>query len=115
MHPPRLKLPGVRPLRLVCLLLVGAGLARAQGSDVVASGVTVRLAVGEQKVLNVGLAMGLECNNGTVVRAELRAVSPSENEVILTGLKPGKTACRAGTANISRSILINISVKAPSP
>ncbi|MGO9065977.1 MAG: hypothetical protein ACLQIH_14720 [Myxococcaceae bacterium] len=98
------------PQLLLCLFFIStSGHALAQGAPV-ASGVHVQLQVGQQKVLNVGMAMGLECNDGTVVRAELRAVSDSENEVVLTGLKPGKTACRAGTANITRSILINVSV-----
>ncbi len=108
-------------LRLVILspllsLSLAARPAWAQGTPPpIESGVTVQLAVGEQKVLNVGLAMGLECNDGTVVRAELRTVSASVNEVVLTGLKPGKTACRAGTANITRSKLINVSVSAKPP
>ena len=37
-------------------------------------------------------------------------MSASENELVLTGLKPGKTACRAGTANITRSKLVQITV-----
>ena len=103
-------------LRFLGLALAGLALspALAQQSPVVASGVKVTLKVGEQKVLNVGLAMGLVCNDGTVVQAELRPTSATENELVLTGLKPGRTACRAGTANVSRSKLVNITVAAPS-
>ncbi len=78
----------------------------------VASGVKVHLTVGQQKVLNVGLAIGLLCDDGTVVQAELRPVSDTENDLVLIGLKPGKTNCRAGTANVSRSKLVHISVSA---
>jgi hypothetical protein len=45
----------------------------------------------------------------------LRPLSDTENELVLVGLKPGKTACRAGTANMSRSVLVNITVSAKSP
>ena len=78
------------------------------------SGTKVKLHVGQQKVLNVGLAIGLVCNDGTVVQADLRPKSDTENELVLVGLKPGKTSCRAGTANISRSVLVNVSVSAAS-
>ncbi len=98
------------PSPLLLLLLVSTAPPAWAQSTPVASGVKVHLQVGQQKVLNVGMAMGLQCDDGTVVQAELRAVSDSENEVVLVGLKPGKTACRAGTANVSRSKLINISV-----
>lgn len=112
MVPPALPVFRVRQLRWLGLLLLGAGLAQAQGSQVVASGVKVHLTVGEQKVLNVGMAMGLACDDGTVVQAELQPVSDTENAVVLTGLKPGKTACRAGTANVTRSKIINVTVSA---
>jgi hypothetical protein len=95
-------------------LLLWAGLlaappALAQGTPV-ASGKNVQLRVGQTKVLNVGMAMGLDCDDGSIVQAQLRAVSSTENELVLTGLKPGKTACRAGTANITRSKVVNITV-----
>jgi hypothetical protein len=96
-------------LAVVALAVLAASSALGQQTPI-ASGTHVKLKVGQQKTLNVGLAMGLECNDGTVVQAELRAVSPSENELLLVGLKPGKTACRAGTANVSRSKLVYIQV-----
>jgi hypothetical protein len=99
------------------LALVALALAvpcRAQTAPV-PSGTKVKLQVGQEKVLNVGLAMGLVCNDGTVVQAELRTVSETENQLVLVGLKPGKTACRAGTANMSRSVLVYISVSAKPP
>ena len=102
----------LRPLLLVALALA----APAPGQQApVASGTKVKLQVGQQKVLNVGLAMGLVCNDGTVVQADLRPISDTENELVLVGLKPGKTACRAGTANMSRSVLVYVSVTAKSP
>jgi hypothetical protein len=76
----------------------------------VPSGTSVQLRVGQTKVLNVGMAIGLECNDETVVHAELRPASSTENQLVLTGMKPGKTACRAGTADIARSKLVTITV-----
>jgi hypothetical protein len=107
----------MRALRLLTVLVVataGAGLAQAQTGPV-PSGTKVKLKVGQQKVLNVGLAMGLNCDDGTVVQAELRPASDTVNELVLVGLKPGKTACRAGTASMSRSVLVYVSVSAASP
>jgi hypothetical protein len=105
-------MPLVRQLALLVFVLAAPGLAQQAP---VSSGTKVKLQVGQQKVLNVGLAMGLVCNDGSVVQAELRAVSDTENELVLVGLKPGKTACRAGSANMSRSVLVYISVSAKSP
>jgi hypothetical protein len=99
----------------VVALALAASLAFGQEAPV-DSGTRVRLKVGETKVLNVGLAIGLECNDGTVVKAALRPVSPSENELVHTGLKPGKTVCRAGTADVTGGKLVYISVRpAPPP
>ena len=106
-HPLR----GVRRLALAPWLLLASGVVLAQQTPV-ASGVKVHLQVGEKKVLNVGLAMGLLCDDGTVVQAELHPASHSENELVLIGLKPGKTDCRAGTANVSRSRLVHVTVSA---
>jgi hypothetical protein len=100
--------------RLALLSFVLAGPTFAQTAPV-PSGTKVKLQVGQQKVLNVGLAMGLNCNDGTVVQAELRSASDTTNELVLVGLKPGKTACRAGTANMARSVLVYITVSAKAP
>lgn len=110
MHPQRFQL--VATGALLSLLLLAPRPVQADGTPVVASGAKVHLQVGQEKVLNVGLAMGLMCNDGAVVQAELRPVSDTENHVILVGLKPGKTDCRAGTANMSRSKLLHITVSA---
>jgi hypothetical protein len=104
----------MRRFRLLALAALAASLAQAQTGPV-PSGTKVKLKVGQQKVLNVGLAMGLDCNDGTVVQAELRPASTTENDLVLVGLKPGKTACRAGSASMSRSVLVYISVSAASP
>lgn len=107
----------MRPVRyLQVLALAGAVAATAVAQETpIASGTKVKLHVGEQKVFNVGLAMGLLCDDGTVVQAELRPVSGTENELVLLGLKPGKTACRAGTANLSRSVLVYVKVSPATP
>jgi hypothetical protein len=107
-------MPPVRPFLVLALATCLAAPALAQQGPV-PSGTHVKLHVGQQKVLNVGLAMGLVCNDGTVVQAELRSTSDTENEMVLVGLKPGKTACRAGTANMSRSVLVYVAVSPKSP
>jgi hypothetical protein len=102
----------MRPVRYLQVLALSAAVtatALAQETPI-HSGSKVKLHVGEQKVFNVGLAMGLVCNDGTVVQAELRPKSDTENELVLLGLKPGKTDCRAGSANLSRSVLVHITV-----
>jgi len=76
----------------------------------VPSGIDVKLHVGQKKVLNVGLAMGLSCDDGAIVHAELRAASDTVNQLVLKGLKPGHTVCSAGTANVSRLKVVNITV-----
>lgn len=105
-------MPAARTLLALGLSALMATPALAQSTPV-PSGTKVKLKVGQQKVLNVGLAMGLDCNDGTVVQATLRPASTTENELVLVGLKPGKTACRAGSASMARSVLVYISVSAP--
>lgn len=95
----------------VLLLALSAAPVRADQPPI-ASGTAVTLHVGQRKSLEVGMAMGLECDDGTIVRAELVADSPTSNHLVLTGLKPGTTQCRAGTANVSRSKLVTITVTA---
>ncbi|HXX31953.1 MAG TPA: hypothetical protein VEJ89_14725 [Myxococcaceae bacterium] len=79
-------------------------------SSPVSSGTNVKLQVGQQEVLNVGLNVGLVCDDGTIVDAKLRTVSATQNELVLTGLKPGQTSCRTGTADVSSSRVVNITV-----
>jgi hypothetical protein len=94
---------------VVALAMLAASQAPAQKAPV-ASGTRVQLKVGQRKVLNVGLAIGLACDDTTVVQAELRTVSPEENALVLVGLKAGKTACRAGTADLAGQKLVYVSV-----
>jgi hypothetical protein len=96
-------------LAVVLLAVLAVSEALAQKAPV-RSGTRVQLRVGQKKVLNVGLAMGLACDDTTVVQAELRTVSPEENALVLVGLKAGKTACRAGTADLAGQKLVYVSV-----
>jgi len=107
MSAPHLPRGSGRALLLASFLAWAAALA---DSPPVESGTSVQLKVGQTKDLNVGMAMGLACDDGSIVRAELRAVSDNENHLTLTGLKPGQTDCRAGTATMSRSVLVHITV-----
>ena len=115
----RVESPMKRRQRMVLVVPLALGMlsaasALAQQAPVVHSGIHVHLKVGEQKVLNVGMAMGRMCDDGTGVQAELHPASDTQNNLVLVGLKPGHTACRAGTANMSRSILVKVAVKADS-
>jgi hypothetical protein len=100
-------------LGILTALVLPATAAPGQETPV-ATGIRVTLKVGQTKVFDVGLAMGLDCNDASVVQATLRPTSATANSLVLKGLKPGKTACRAGTANMSRSRLVYLTVRSGS-
>jgi hypothetical protein len=88
-----------RALALAALLV--ASLASADDS--------VRVAVGQTTTVNVGLAKGLNCDDLTVAQVEIRSRSAENNQLVITGLKPGKTWCRAGTT-LGATALVHIVV-----
>jgi len=78
-------------------------------ADPVVGETAVELRVGETISLDVGFARGLQCDDVHVVHAELRNVSPTSNRLYLTGLRHGKTACRAGTLG-APTVLVHVTV-----
>lgn len=75
----------------------------------------VILAVGETVELDVGYARGFICDDPTIVYAELRSKASDANELILTGMAPGATLCRAGLDVSERSYLFDVTVVQPPP
>ncbi len=94
----RKRRPGL-PLALVALLLA----ARAW-----AASVTVE--VGKTTTLDVGYARGLNCDDLKVADVEIRASTTQTNELVITGLKPGRTVCRAGQPSTGPTTLVTIIV-----
>ncbi len=70
----------------------------------------VTVQVGKTTRVDVGLAKGLNCDDLTVADVEIRNRSPENNELVITGLKPGKTWCRAGVSTAGATALIHIIV-----
>jgi hypothetical protein len=53
--------------------------------------------VGQTAERDVGIAIGLHCDDLSIIRAELRTESSESNVLRVTGVQPGDTRCRAGT------------------
>jgi len=86
-------------------------MATSASADPVVGEMSIELAVGASTSIDVGYARGLQCDDLTIVQAELRGVSPTSNRLFLKGLRRGATACRAGTIVGSPSVLVHVSVK----
>lgn len=71
---------------------------------------SVRVEVGKTTTVDVGLAKGLNCDDLTVAQVEIRTRSAQNNQLVITGLKPGKTWCRAGLPNAGATALVHIVV-----
>lgn len=52
--------------------------------------------VGQTVACDVGIAMGLLCDDVSIVHAELRSETAESNVLRVTGLWSGDTLCRAG-------------------
>ena len=96
----------MRTLSTAALALFVATTALA---DPVVGEAAIDVPVGRTVSLDVGFARGLQCDDTTIVQAELRNVSPTSNRLFLTGLKTGRTLCRAGTLG-PPTVLVHVSV-----
>jgi hypothetical protein len=57
----------------------------------------VDLEVGETKKVDVGISRGVMCDDLSVIAVDMETDDKSQtNKVVITGLKPGSTLCRAG-------------------
>ena len=92
--------------RLTLLL----GLAVLLSTSLAWAGGTVSVEVGKTTTFEVGHAKGLNCDDLEVAQVEIRNASPETNELVITGLKPGTTFCRAGTAGSGATTLVKIVV-----
>lgn len=90
-----------------------AGSARADGAR--QAPLPIDVAVGETVAQGVGFAMGLLCDDLSIVRAELRASTPESNMFVVTGVQEGTTLCRVGTAIGRPSFVFEIHVVPPRP
>lgn len=97
-------------LALVTAVSVSVGATGLALADPVVGETSVEVPVGKTVALDVGYARGLLCDDLTVVRAELRAGSPTSNLLVITGLRQGVTQCRVGTLG-TPTVLAHITVK----
>lgn len=95
---------------LTCVIALSL-LAPSALADPVVGETSVAVPVGATTSLDVGFARGLQCDDGEVVHAELRGVSPTSNRLFLTGVRVGSTLCRAGTLG-PPTVLVHVSVVA---
>ena len=96
-------------IRIALVLCLVTGHALADDT------VRIDVAVGETIEQDVGFAIGLLCDDLTIIRAELRASTPESNTFTVTGVKEGTTMCRAGTSPNRPTYLFEIHVVAPRP
>ena len=85
-------------------------LAALLASSLASANNSVTVLVGKTTRVDVGLAKGLNCDDLTVADVEIRTRSPENNELVITGLKPGKTWCRAGVSSGGATALVHIIV-----
>ena len=71
---------------------------------------SVTVEVGKTTTVDVGLAKGLNCDDLSVAQVQIRNSSAENNQLVITGLKPGKTWCRAGMPNAGATALVHIVV-----
>jgi len=57
----------------------------------------INVEVGQTVERYVGIAIGLLCDDLSILHAELRTEGPESNVLRVTGVRPGDTLCRAGT------------------
>jgi hypothetical protein len=57
----------------------------------------INVEVGQTAERDVGIAIGLLCDDVSIMHAELRSETPQSNVLRVTGVQPGDTRCRAGT------------------
>jgi hypothetical protein len=93
-------------VRIAMILCLIAGIARADAA------MRVEVAVGETIERDVGFAIGLQCDDLAIIRADLRAGTPESNTFIVTGVREGTTLCRVGTMPNRPTYLFEIHVVA---
>ena len=90
--------------------LLPAFAALLVATSALGGGPSVTVQVGATTTVDVGLAKGLNCDDLSVADVQIRTRSKENNELVITGLKPGRTACRAGTSLSGATVLVTIQV-----
>lgn len=107
-----MRTPRLRALRILgCVSAAIALSSTYAAADPVVGETSIEVAVGATKSIDVGFARGLQCDDVAVVHAELRNVSPTSNRLFLTGVRVGRTLCRAGTLG-PPTVLVHVTVVA---
>lgn len=102
--------------RIVLALGLALGLAgSARADDTPPDALRIEVAVGEAVARDVGFAMGLLCDDLSIVQVDLRASTPESNTFVVTGVQEGTTLCRVGTALGRPSFVFEIHVVPPLP
>ena len=70
----------------------------------------VSIPVGKTTTVDVGFAKGLNCDDLSVASVDIRTASKETNQLVITGLKPGRTLCRVGSPSAGPTVLVNIVV-----
>jgi hypothetical protein len=89
---------------------IAFALVVAVGGTADADGVKLTVAVGETVEREVGFAHGVMCDDTEIVRADMRTKNEQTNVFVLTGLKEGRTQCRAGTDPTRPYVVFDITV-----
>lgn len=74
----------------LAMLALGAAAVRADEAP------RLEVAVGKTVEHDVGIAMGLRCDDVSIARIALRERSAESNVLVVTGVAPGTTLCRVG-------------------
>ena len=100
----------MRRLLVLCLAFGAAGAFAAHAAADADDATRIDVAVGETVARDVGIAVGLRCDDLGIVRVALRTASPASNVFEVTGVTPGTTRCRVGIAQYRPSYLFDIHV-----
>jgi hypothetical protein len=91
----------MRSFAILAVVVAVRGLAAADDGTT-----PVSVAVGDTVKRDVGYARGLRCDDPSIVAAEIATDAARDvNVVSLTGLKVGRTQCRAGT-ELGRPVVV---------
>lgn len=89
-----------RIVRIAAISAIGAVAALTAGGPRRAAAdppPRIDVEVGQTVERDVGIAIGVLCDDLSIIHAELRTETPESNVLRVTGVRPGDTLCRAGT------------------
>ncbi len=98
------------PWMFFAAVMACACASRNAAADPAVGEATLDVVVGETASIDVGFARGLQCDDLTIIHAELRGVTATSNRLFVTALRRGVTQCRAGTLG-PPTVLVHIAVK----